>query len=172
MIEMENRPGSSLEGITFQVKYLGSTLVTAPSDPKVTAEAVKNIVAIAKSTGRKGKPVQFAINLRGVSIMEQGTKTHTMDISLYRISYCSADATFGHVFAFIATNDNETMECHAFLCNKRKMAQLISITVAQTFNTAYHLWSMTQGDSSLMGFLPQPTLRGALSPGDGKRMTI
>jgi low density lipoprotein receptor adapter protein 1 len=38
-----------------------------------------------------------------------------------RISYCSADATYDHVFAFIATNSNETMECHAFLCPKRKV---------------------------------------------------
>lgn len=39
----------------------------------------------------------------------------------FRISYCSADATHDRVFAFIATNSNETMECHAFLCLKRKM---------------------------------------------------
>jgi hypothetical protein len=39
----------------------------------------------------------------------------------FRISYCSADATHDHVFAFIATNSNETLECHAFLCPKRKM---------------------------------------------------
>lgn len=39
----------------------------------------------------------------------------------FRISYCSADAAHDHVFAFIATNSNETMECHAFLCPKRKM---------------------------------------------------
>ena len=38
-----------------------------------------------------------------------------------RISYCSADATYDHVFDFIATNKNNTMECHAFLCKKRKM---------------------------------------------------
>uniref|UniRef100_T1HNA2 PID domain-containing protein n=1 Tax=Rhodnius prolixus TaxID=13249 RepID=T1HNA2_RHOPR len=59
------------------------------------------------------------------------------------ISYCSADATYGHVFAFIATDDDDILQCHAFLCQKRKMAQLISITVAQTFNTAFHLWQMS-----------------------------
>ena len=40
-----------------------------------------------------------------------------------RISYCSADATYDRVFAFIATNKNETLECHAFLCPKRKMVR-------------------------------------------------
>ena len=45
--------------------------------------------------------------------------------SFYRISYCSADATYDRVFAFIATNKNETLECHAFLCPKRKMVRLL-----------------------------------------------
>ena len=44
-----------------------------------------------------------------------------MRLSISRISYCSADATYDRVFAFIATNKNETLECHAFLCPKRKM---------------------------------------------------
>ena len=42
-------------------------------------------------------------------------------LSLRRISYCCADALFSHVFAFIAVNKDETMECHAFLCRKRKI---------------------------------------------------
>jgi len=65
---------------------------------------------------------------------------------LCRISYCSADATHDHVFAFIATNLNETMECHAFLCPKRKMAQTVTLTVAQAFNTAYQAWQLSQSD--------------------------
>ena len=40
---------------------------------------------------------------------------------IFRISYCSADATYDHIFNFIATNSNNTMECHAFLCKKRKI---------------------------------------------------
>ena len=66
--------------------------------------------------------------------------------SKFRISYCSADATHDHVFAFIATNMNETMECHAFLCPKRKMAQTVTLTVARAFNTAYEAWQLTQAD--------------------------
>ncbi|KAK9509276.1 hypothetical protein O3M35_006625 [Rhynocoris fuscipes] len=87
--------------------------------------------------------------------MDSETKTHILDISLYRISYCSADATYGHVFAFIATDDDDILQCHAFLCQKRKMAQLISITVAQTFNTAFHLWQMSNN-----GIMP-PTDKAA-----------
>lgn len=70
-----------------------------------------------------------------------------MSLSIcFRISYCSADATHDHVFAFIATNLNETMECHAFLCPKRKMAQTVTLTVAQAFKTAYQAWQLSQSD--------------------------
>jgi len=141
-IEMET-PGSTIDGITFNVKYLGSTGVIMPSNAKATAEAVKKIVTKARMKNRQANPSLFAVNLRGVSVIDLQTKSHLMDVSLYRISYCSADATYGNVFAFIATNENEDLECHAFLCQKRKVAQMVSITVAQTFNTAYHLWEMS-----------------------------
>jgi low density lipoprotein receptor adapter protein 1 len=44
-------------------------------------------------------------------------------VSLFsRISFCSADKNHEKVFAFMARNSiNETMECHAFLCAKRKI---------------------------------------------------
>ena len=44
-------------------------------------------------------------------------------MTLSRISYCCADELFSHVFAFIAVNKDETMECHAFLCRKRKIVR-------------------------------------------------
>lgn len=40
----------------------------------------------------------------------------------FRISYCTADKIHDKVFAYIAQNQlNENLECHAFLCTKRKM---------------------------------------------------
>ena len=82
-------------------------------------------------------------------------------MTLSRISYCCADELFSHVFAFIAVNKDETMECHAFLCRKRKIvrrggenvrklniltfqAQAASMTVAQAFNLAFVSWKDTQ----------------------------
>ncbi|NWW41487.1 ARH protein, partial [Panurus biarmicus] len=58
-----------------------------------------------------------------------------------RISYCTADKTHDKVFAYIAQNQlNESLECHAFLCTKRKMAQAVTLTVAQAFKIAFELW--------------------------------
>ena len=69
--------------------------------------------------------------------MEVVTKDIKMDISIYKldnivhpssnvylfsISYCTADPTFDHVFAFICHSPSgEGLACHTFLCPKRKM---------------------------------------------------
>ncbi|KAF6200361.1 hypothetical protein GE061_006664 [Apolygus lucorum] len=161
-IEME-QPGSTLEGITFNIKYLGSTTVTSASSSKATADAIKTIVNIAKASNKKPHPVQLAVNLRGVSVVDLETKARLHDVSLYRISYCSADATHGHVFAYIVSGDDDSLQCHAFLCPKRKTAQLISITVAQTFNTAFHLWQMTNSNGPSAPVTSTPTNESIIS---------
>ncbi|KAI4473904.1 hypothetical protein M0804_015112 [Polistes exclamans] len=98
----------------------------------------------AKASGKKLQRVSLAVSLRGIRMTDLATEEDQLQVSIYRISYCSADATHDHVFAFIATNLNETMECHAFLCPKRKMAQTVTLTVAQAFNTAYEAWQLSQ----------------------------
>ncbi|XP_020288295.1 dystrophin-like protein 1 isoform X2 [Pseudomyrmex gracilis] len=130
----------------FTLKYLGSTLVETPSSEETTAEAIKTVVTMAKASGKKLQRVSLAVSLRGIRMTDLATEEDQLQVSIYRISYCSADATHDHVFAFIATNLNETMECHAFLCPKRKMAQTVTLTVAQAFNTAYQAWQLSQSD--------------------------
>ncbi|XP_076232976.1 uncharacterized protein LOC143178304 isoform X1 [Calliopsis andreniformis] len=133
----------------FTLKYLGSTLVETPSSEEATAEAIKTVITMAKASGKKLQRVSLAVSLRGIRMTDLATEEDQLQVSIYRISYCSADATHDHVFAFIATNLNETMECHAFLCPKRKMAQTVTLTVAQAFNTAYEAWQLSQTDSRI-----------------------
>ncbi|XP_043276502.1 low density lipoprotein receptor adapter protein 1-like isoform X2 [Venturia canescens] len=132
--------------VTFALKYLGSTLVETPSNEEATAEAIKTVITMAKACGKKLQRVSLAVSLRGIRMTDLSTEEDHLQVSIYRISYCSADATHDHVFAFIATNMNETMECHAFLCPKRKMAQTVTLTVARAFNTAYEAWQLSQAD--------------------------
>lgn len=43
-----------------------------------------------------------------------------------RISYCTADKTQDKVFAYVSQSQfNETLECHAFLCQKKKIVSCI-----------------------------------------------
>ncbi|XP_059082612.1 uncharacterized protein LOC131880113 [Tigriopus californicus] len=131
-----------IEGVPFYVKYLGSSLVHKASGEESTADAIKTIVAMARS--KKLPHVKLTISLRGIHMIDLITEETRLEVSVYRISYCSADATYDRVFAFIATNKNETLECHAFLCPKRKMAQSATLTIAQAFNLAFELWQTSQ----------------------------
>ena len=66
-----------------------------------------------------------------------------------RISYCSADATYDRVVAFIATNKNETLECHAFLTSKKKIAQAAALTISQAFTIDFEKWQNNKSDNKL-----------------------
>ncbi len=110
-----------IDGVPFYAKYLGSTLVQKASGEEATADAIKTIIAMAR--GKRLPHVKLTISLRGIHMVDMGTGETRLEVSIYRISYCSADATYDRVFAFISTNRNETLECHAFLCPKRKMVK-------------------------------------------------
>lgn len=133
-----------VEGVTFYVRYLGSCFVINKTGEEETGEAIKSIVSMARKTDRKLNRVALLISVKDVKMTDLESGDVCFDISIYRISYCCADELFSHVFAFIAVNKDETMECHAFLCRKRKIAQAASMTVAQAFNLAFVSWKDTQ----------------------------
>ena len=73
--------------------------------------------------------------------VSETSRTLFEEVSIYRVSFCTNDSTHSKVFAFIArNNDNDTMECHAFLCPKKKTAQAITLSVSHSFNLAFENW--------------------------------
>ncbi|XP_059476028.1 low density lipoprotein receptor adapter protein 1-B-like [Neocloeon triangulifer] len=154
VLSKQEESNTNLEGVSFDVKYLGSTLVETPNGEGSTAEAIKTVITMAKASSKKLQRVSLTVGLNGIRMVDIATDEIHLDVSIYRISYCSADATYDHVFAFIATNSNETMECHAFLCPKRKVAQAVTMTIAQSFTMAYELWQISQAKHDL---LPEKT---------------
>ncbi|XP_071955888.1 PTB domain-containing engulfment adapter protein 1-like isoform X2 [Antedon mediterranea] len=132
-----------VEGITFYVKYIGMSLVDKANDESCTAEAVKRIVNQAKGT-KLGK-VSLKVTPQGIVQSDVETEENTLEISIYRISYCTADKSNEKVFGFISQNPhNDTLELHAYLCTKRKVAEAIALTVAHSFNIAFERWEETQ----------------------------
>ncbi|TRY60586.1 hypothetical protein DNTS_026992 [Danionella cerebrum] len=130
-----------LEGMIFQLKYLGMTLVEEPKGEELSAAAVKRIVATAKAGGKKLQKVTLKVSPRGIILYDGISQQQMENISIYRISYCTADKMHDKVFAFIAQSQrNETLECHAYLCTKRKVAQAVTLTVAQAFRVAFEFW--------------------------------
>ena len=86
----------------------------------------------------------LTICLRGIKMVQCSTSEIRLDVSIYRVSYCSTDTSHSSVFAFIATNRNDTLECHAFVCPHRKMVQAATLTIAQAFNLAFKSWQQEQ----------------------------
>lgn len=99
----------------------------------------------------------MTVSPKGIEIIDRVTSETLQQISIYRISYCSADATHNNVFAFIsspnpstANEPNEDLDsdrfgdgpltCHVFVCSKRKIAQSIALTVAKSFERAFDIW--------------------------------
>ncbi|XP_077006891.1 low density lipoprotein receptor adapter protein 1 isoform X2 [Tamandua tetradactyla] len=134
-----------LEGVLFSLKYLGMTLVEQPKGEELSAAAVKRIVATAKASGKKLQKVTVKVSPRGIILTDSITNQLIENVSIYRISYCTADKMHDKVFAYIAqSQQNENLECHAFLCTKRKMAQAVTLTVAQAFKVAFEFWQVSK----------------------------
>lgn len=134
-----------LEGMTFNLRHLGMTLVDQPKGEELSAAAVKRIVATAKASGKKLQKVALKVSPQGIILCDYATKQLIENVSIYRISYCTADKMQDKVFAYIAQNQqNQTLECHAFLCGKRKVAQAVTLTVAQAFKVAFEFWQVAK----------------------------
>ncbi|XP_045197455.2 low density lipoprotein receptor adapter protein 1-like isoform X2 [Mercenaria mercenaria] len=134
------------EGVAFYLKYLGSTLLDELPHGEsygegVSSRAVQRIVDMARTQGRKLNKVNLKVSPSGIKVTDMDSKQLLMDVSIYRISFCTADRNHDKLFAFIARNSiNETMECHAFYCAKEKIAQAVTISVSQAFNLAKDQW--------------------------------
>ncbi|XP_069032843.1 low density lipoprotein receptor adapter protein 1a isoform X1 [Embiotoca jacksoni] len=134
-----------LEGMTFNLRHLGMTLVDQPKGEELSAAAVKRIVATAKASGKKLQKVALKVSPQGIVLYDSSTNKILENVSIYRISYCTVDKLHDKVFAYIAQNTlNGTLECHAYLCSKRKMAQAVALTVAQAFTVAFELWQVAK----------------------------
>ncbi|XP_062046644.1 low density lipoprotein receptor adapter protein 1 isoform X2 [Lepus europaeus] len=129
----------------FSLKYLGMTLVEQPKGEELSAAAVKRIVATAKASGKKLQKVTLKVSPRGIILTDNLTDQLIENVSIYRISYCTADKVHDKVFAYIVQSQHsENLECHAFLCTKRKMAQAVTLTVAQAFRVAFEFWQVSK----------------------------
>ncbi|KAJ0026910.1 hypothetical protein NQD34_017910 [Periophthalmus magnuspinnatus] len=138
-----------LEGMVFNVKYLGMTLVGQPKGEDMASAAIHRIVATARASAKKFRKVTLTVSPKGIVITDTETTDLIENVSIYRISYCTADKTQDKVFAYVSQSEfNETLECHAFLCQKRKIAQAVTLTVAQAFKVALDLWEIAQEDKN------------------------
>lgn len=124
---------------TFDVKYVGNT--TVDSAAGAVAEAVKTILVTAKANKKKPQNVTVTLNGQGIKVTEANDENKTvLDTPIERVSHCFTDSTHNNVFAFVTVNGQTILECHAFMCAKRKMAQNMSVTISQSINSVPDVW--------------------------------
>ncbi|GFR95630.1 low density lipoprotein receptor adapter protein 1-like [Elysia marginata] len=146
----ENKEPVEGDGITFYLKYIGSTLVEELEDGQtygdgISSKAVHNIILMAKAANKKLLKTALTVSGKGIRTVDMTSNQVMFDISIYRVCFCTADKSHDKVFAYIARNTtNETMECHAFLCAKLKIAQAVTLTVSQAFSVAQDRWFETK----------------------------
>jgi Phosphotyrosine interaction domain (PTB/PID) len=107
--------------ITFNLKYLGSTAMSAaqPEDKTskklklskksqlITTSAIKKLIAASKSQ-KKLPDVTIAISPKGIETSDAVTDEPMLHVPIYKISYCSIDAAHDTIFAFVSSqNENE-----------------------------------------------------------------
>lgn len=81
---------------------------------------------------------------KGIETFDAITGETVHEVSIYKISYCSADAMHSNVFAFIEDGKSGKLTCYAYLCPKRRIAHKLTLTVARNFEHAHELWQNSE----------------------------
>uniref|UniRef100_A0A0K8TMI4 Putative low density lipoprotein receptor adaptor protein 1 n=1 Tax=Tabanus bromius TaxID=304241 RepID=A0A0K8TMI4_TABBR len=132
---------------TFNVKFLGSAPITAERSKNTTSEIIKSVMSSTKTPRKKLPKVDLNVSSKGIEVVNSSSNEALFRVSIYKISYCSADSAHSNVFAFIGSDNEdaencakENLTCYAFLCGKRKIAHDVTLSVARCFENAYKNW--------------------------------
>lgn len=139
----EDSEDSESSSAGYEVKYLGCTTLSAEQSQKATSAAIKSVLASTNKlfSGKKNsQQVILKTSPRGIEIYNKASGELLKKISIYKISCCSIDGAYDHIFSFAASGDDEILTCYVFMCPKKKITQKLSISVAKAFEVAYHDW--------------------------------
>uniref|UniRef100_A0A3B4ZL94 Si:dkey-71h2.2 n=1 Tax=Stegastes partitus TaxID=144197 RepID=A0A3B4ZL94_9TELE len=73
-----------LEGMVFNVKYLGMTLVGQPKGEDMASAAIHRIVAMARASAKKFRKVTLTVSPKGIIITDTETADLIENVSIYR----------------------------------------------------------------------------------------
>ncbi|XP_072944992.1 low density lipoprotein receptor adapter protein 1-like [Epargyreus clarus] len=136
------------------VRYAGVAPVERAASAPATALAVRSALQAAKSQNKKLQKVNLEISPKGVVVSDAETQENVLSVSIYRISYCSADAANARVFAVVEgkrAGANESHVVHVFVCARRKQARALALSLAHAFNDAYQAWQANASSSLQSG---------------------
>lgn len=147
------------DAIIFNLKYLGSTLMTptqsqtedknskkiklSKKSQMITTSAIKKILSASKSQ-KKLPDVSIAISPKGIETFDSVTDEPMLQIPIYKISYCSIDAAHDTIFAFVSSTldkDASTFESKSaqqFGSPESPVGQLESTTLDEEDGLTLH----------------------------------
>ncbi|ROJ30115.1 Low density lipoprotein receptor adapter protein 1-B [Anabarilius grahami] len=132
-----------LEGMVFQLKYLGMTLVEEPKGEELSAAAVKRIVATAKAGGKKLQKVTLKVSPRGIVLYDSASNQLIENVSIYRereremcVSGSSIDLFRPSLTLTWGRSSSWSFARAQCVCG----AQAVTLTVAQAFRVAFEFW--------------------------------
>nr|XP_049706833.1 low density lipoprotein receptor adapter protein 1 isoform X1 [Helicoverpa armigera] len=148
----DTRDASSGE---MDVRYAGTAPVERAASAPATALAVRSALHSAKLINKKLQRVNLNISARGIVVSDYDSQENVISVSIYRISYCSADAANARVFAVVegkpAGGSAENHVVHVFVCTRRKHARALALSLAHAFNDAYQEWQANLNQGSSLG---------------------
>ncbi|XP_028042497.1 low density lipoprotein receptor adapter protein 1-like isoform X1 [Bombyx mandarina] len=135
----------------MDVRYAGSAPVERAASAPATAIGVRTALQSAKTLKKKPQKVNVDINIKGIIVTDAETENNVLAVSIYSISYCSADVANSRVFAVVegakGNDENDSHIVHVFVCSQRKQARALALSLAHAFNDAYQLWQANQAGS-------------------------
>uniref|UniRef100_A0A3B1JB20 Si:dkey-71h2.2 n=2 Tax=Astyanax mexicanus TaxID=7994 RepID=A0A3B1JB20_ASTMX len=72
-----------LEGMVFNVKYLGMTLVGQPKGEDMAAAAIRRIVTTARASAKKFRKVTLNVSPKGIILTDTETSDLIENVSIY-----------------------------------------------------------------------------------------
>ncbi|CAB3246918.1 unnamed protein product [Arctia plantaginis] len=139
----------------MDVRYAGTAPVERAASAPATALAVRSALHSVKLTNKKLQRVSLDISSKGIIVIDTESQENVVSVSIYRISYCSADAANARVFAVVegkpTLGQNENHIVHVFVCNRRKHARALALSLAHAFNDAYQDWQANLNQCSSVG---------------------
>ena len=125
----------------FIARYVGKTEVYIAIGTGCTQTAVQKIwddCYDAKGMDR----VSVLINSCGITVETQEGKSKETVFGIRDIAYCSAErGLHDRVFAWICKDGkSKSLQCHAVLCSSPERAQLMALTLHNSFHIAYKDW--------------------------------
>ncbi|XP_032519138.2 low density lipoprotein receptor adapter protein 1-A-like [Danaus plexippus] len=137
-----------------EVRYAGVAPVERAASAPATALAVRSALHTAKTMNKKLPRVNLDISPKGILVSDAESQEDVLSLSIYRISYCSADAANARVFAVVEGAEagaGDEHAVHVFVCARRKQARTLALSLAHAFNDAYQAWQANEAASLKSG---------------------